>query len=1628
MKSIPSCAWTALFIWVFATLSPVQAQNIDPYDASWYTPGQTYVKVAVVQDGIYRLTGSDLATLGIPTSGIDPTTLQLLYKGREVPLHYVGNDTRVNEEAQILFVGQRNTGEDENWAYNYNPDWQSSTYLSLYSDTTYYWLTWGQGQGLQYRVSDPNGAMPLDVTTFRDTLHTETEVTSYRGDGKEQQLNPLYTRGEGTYFDLLSHTGGATEPIVKRMPRLTLSSYVASEVQDSIHVQVRINSGTPNLHRVSLAISTFVDGVRGFYTYDEQSWSGYAFQTLRATIGHPNLPNLFFNSELTSYNDDAVITNNIFVDWIEVVYTRRLETENGFLRFSYDEIGGRNFTAEGFGEGRVVVLDPADSRVYELEATGGRIAFSDFASTPPVYWAAAESAFRAPVELELATSTNLADPSNQADYIILTTPLLRSSAEALADYRRAQNGYQVMVVDVQDVYDQFDYGRPTPIAIRRFAHHTANWATPPDFLMLWGDTLYPSRTAAREAWDVPSFGQASGDGWFGMQSQGLDDWTEMIAIGRVPIRDNETGTLFLQKMMAYEGVTLDDWQKRIMLLVGGLSRNEQLSLQSLVLPWSNRAAAAPTGMDTLHFFSNTENPFGIEEAFQDSLRQAFIEGASWLTYFGHSATSTWDIVTDEPEDFNNASRLPIAISLGCQTGAFGGGAAVTADALVLGEKLVVGSLNGAIGHWGSSGLGTVNASASMGATLHNLVFSDTLRVAGKIFQEVKRQYATSPSFQLRDLLQYSYLGDPATTVNIPTRPEFAMAQNQIRITPATPIPADSFMTVTVQLGNQGIIPSDSIGVRLQHTGPDGAVTAYDRYVAPFRLTAQVGFKVPLSEALVGDNLFRVQVDPDNIHAEVNEANNSAERTHVVFSTQVTLLAPQDLGTVSSDTPPSFRVNYINQDPATTQARFQLDTVPTFDSPALQEFSTPASGSYATWTLDSPLPAGPTYYWRSGLEKADEPINWRVAAFTVQPPDGQHTWLQEGDLFGLNTFSRDLTHTDNTWDLGQYPVQVQYSSESGSGEYKGQFVVNGVQYERLEIGFAMLVLDGTTGAYRGSSHFPVYTNRLGEDPVAAVARLDSLVATVQEGDYVYVRTRFLGFAIAGEMIPDHVRDVFRSLGSSAIDTLHYGHLWLMRTRVGYPEETSEIVPTGTNEALLEETLYFNAREGQIVTPQIGPAQRWETLQWETALPNDASEVIVEVLDTNSDHVLLSDLTASPTDLSSLVAEDYPFIRLRATLRDSTQQATPQLVTWSVDYRTVPEIVVDPSSLVLSADTLNEAEPLSLAAKVLNLSATPADSVIVTLTLTDPTNTTSTIAADTLLNVAPDAEASVAFDVDTFGLIGENQLTVTARQPGVAEALTFNNTAVTTFTVRGDQVPPSLLVTVDGTAYPHDPDPIQDLQDPSIPQLPVQPTFEVVFSDENPFRLLTDTTLATITLDDNVIPFSSPEVQFQPATEAKNEARIIYTPDFTGENAVHTLRVTAYDVTGNEAEGSPYQFHFRIATTFEVGNIYPYPNPMSSFTRFAFQVKGADTSLIDDFRIRIYTLSGRVVQEFDLVENPSGLDGGQMRIGWNKLIWDGTDADGDLLAPGVYLYKVYLEVDGQEVVVNNETGIEKLVIIR
>ncbi|MBT8401582.1 MAG: hypothetical protein KJO98_13980, partial [Rhodothermia bacterium] len=202
--------------------------------------------------------------------------------------------------------------------------------------------------------------------------------------------------------------------------------------------------------------------------------------------------------------------------------------------------------------------------------------------------------------------------------------------------------------------------------------------------------------------------------------------------------------------------------------------------------------------------------------------------------------------------------------------------------------------------------------------------------------------------------------------------------------------------------------------------------------------------------------------------------------------------------------------------------------------------------------------------------------------------------------------------------------------------------------------------------------------------------------------------------------------------------------------------------------------------------------------------------------------------------------------------------------------------------------------------------------------------------------------------------------------------------------------------------------------------------IVVTDENKFIPLSgDTTIVRVTLNQKDVAFS--ELLQLPAKKGEL-TRLLYEPELPASDTVHTLVVEAFDGSGNAAASNPYQVHFRTQTDVELEGVYPYPNPMNTQTVFAFRMRGADAQTIDDFRLRIYTINGRLIREFDLIDNPSQLDSGALRIGWNKLRWDGTDEDGDLVATGVYLYRVFASSEGADLDLGSMSKVEKIVVIR
>jgi flagellar hook assembly protein FlgD len=156
--------------------------------------------------------------------------------------------------------------------------------------------------------------------------------------------------------------------------------------------------------------------------------------------------------------------------------------------------------------------------------------------------------------------------------------------------------------------------------------------------------------------------------------------------------------------------------------------------------------------------------------------------------------------------------------------------------------------------------------------------------------------------------------------------------------------------------------------------------------------------------------------------------------------------------------------------------------------------------------------------------------------------------------------------------------------------------------------------------------------------------------------------------------------------------------------------------------------------------------------------------------------------------------------------------------------------------------------------------------------------------------------------------------------------------------------------------------------------------------------------------------------------------MYRPVFATDGS-YTLTVQASDISRNQSGDNDYKVRFEVINKPTITEVLNYPNPFTTSTRFVFTVTGQQPPTY--MKIQIMTISGRVVREVGLDEL------GPIRVGRNitEFAWDGTDAFGDRLGRGVYLYRVVAKLNGEEIEYRStsaggyfERGVGKMYLLR
>jgi hypothetical protein len=342
--------------------------------------------------------------------------------------------------------------------------------------------------------------------------------------------------------------------------------------------------------------------------------------------------------------------------------------------------------------------------------------------------------------------------ANGADAIYITPVLFMEALNPLLQFRREQ-GYKVVPVDVQAIYDAWSFGHISPTAIRtflRYAHST--WSPTPYSVVLVGDGTWDPHDYEKKANTnfIPPY-LARVDPWLGeaacencyVQLDGDDPLTgddpagqffsSDMWIGRLPVKSAGELTALTEKMISYETMSsVDLWQNRVVFVADNYIRDvtdkgdKVIDLAGDFAKHSdNIALLAPAPIQTERIYYDPfpqvadptgQQPWRITDAAQ-ALKRVLSQlsaGAGVVVYNGHSHQWQWAI-TDESatanpdylfglydaDGLNNKGSYFINLSMTCLTSQFHKPAV---SGTVLSERLLLNPTGGAIAVWGPAGL------------------------------------------------------------------------------------------------------------------------------------------------------------------------------------------------------------------------------------------------------------------------------------------------------------------------------------------------------------------------------------------------------------------------------------------------------------------------------------------------------------------------------------------------------------------------------------------------------------------------------------------------------------------------------------------------------------------------------------------------------------------------------------------------------------------------------------------------------------------------------------------------------------------------------------------------------------
>lgn len=727
------------------------------------------------EDGIIRLTRSYLDSQGVDLSTSLPVNYHIVSRGVEIPFLFEDADGDFSDpEDAIVFFGQK-------LAVKNRSIWNGGDF----TDENVYMLFGNSSAGLRMDTVDVSDKSYPSYTTFVSNAFFESnDFMDY--------ASHMRPNGElwfwGSYITHFAGTGDTSKTFSLDLPHPSAggTSFILTFQQ----------GGTNNiLHKVKAKLNS------GSYTSFE--FSGVQVATLSATFTQA-IPSAANTLTLTIPSSQPF--DNQALDTVTVSYLRTTDADNSTLMI--EDLGGNKKYTAGSPtypfSSRPLILD-----VSETDSATGlflpkncvNASFSGGVATLDI--SGAEGTPRKIFLSSLVTVTpsveemTRRDLSEGCDLLIITHPDFHPGGiDALwQEYLAAkEEKYSVLVVDAQEIYDNYSHGIFDPTAMKDFladAHYT--WDIPPSYVLLIGDASFDYKNYMNDAgfknWVptmcVENVGDTVYQGWFASDSYFGDadgDGYPETAIGRIPVRSYSQLEGVLGKLLEYEyQVPPEPWRSTQLFVADTYREPWEQEFETYSDFLLSNYSQYPYASSTVYYHDAEHGGGTDDDACAEDVRGAW-NGSILLHFAGHSGRWYWGYENgmfslsklrngstqsdlDLLPEVTSPVTLPFLVNSTCYTAGFAHQSSLGPTLL---EDLFTAPDKGSIGSTGFSSLSYLYEQEQFATPFYENIFG--MAKERTVGDAVETARFNLPSSNSRPILSLVLLGDPTLELRLPVVP------------------------------------------------------------------------------------------------------------------------------------------------------------------------------------------------------------------------------------------------------------------------------------------------------------------------------------------------------------------------------------------------------------------------------------------------------------------------------------------------------------------------------------------------------------------------------------------------------------------------------------------------------------------------------------------------------------------------------------------------------------------------------------------------------------------------------------------------------------------------------------------